>query len=407
MTSPATTTGPEWSVWSRKVVGGVDVRGDEVPVHDAEVRLRYNDVSTGLLSVPFTPKAWTQLGRGKRVEVRRHRRTILNGPITDRELVVDGDNPDGAISVTVESEEGQLADRVCFPNPAVPFLSQTNGATYVQTAPGETVAKILVNLNAGPGAIPERRIIGLTVEPDQARGLTYLTILRYQNLLSTLQVLGRDWGPFGFRVDSTPTGRVFRVFDPPDLSASVRFSVALHNLGSHTYRDSAPTTTYGMAEGVLKELKDEAGVVTRVATPVRYDETTSDPASLQWGRRAETWTDVGDNLETEDELHGPVREALGAGTTTIALTLDPSADYLTTADPVTLLGARVTVQVGPAGYTDTIEVVDVVREVRLLYDLADGTDDVIPTVGSDGATATLLVPQLGGIDRRLSLLERR
>jgi hypothetical protein len=411
----APTAGPAWSAWSRQTVGGVDVRGAELPITSAEVRLRYNDVSTWTVSVPFTPQAWQQVGRGTRLELRRHRATTINGPVVDRELVVDADNPCGLINVTGESEEGQLADRVCFPRPALPFLAQPTPAadmpeavlSYRQTAPGETVMKDLVRLNAGPDAITERRIIGLTVEPDQGRGLTYLTILRYDNLLSTLQVIGRDWGPLGFRVESTPTGRIFRVFTPPDLSGTVRFSLALNNLNGLKYRDSAPTATYAMSEGIVPEVRNDAGAVTLAAQRLRYAETTTDPASIEYGRRAETWTFAGENIAGIGDLQAPVRDALGAGTATTGLDLDPSPDYLLDADPALLLGARVTVQVGPLGYTDTVEVVDVVREVRLLYDLEDGTDTVVPTVGSDGATASILVPYLGGIDRRLSQLERR
>jgi hypothetical protein len=407
----ATTTAPDWSAWSR---GLDDVRGPELPIDSADVRLRHNDVSTAVLGVPFTPGAWQAVGRGTRVEVRRHRSTALSGSVIDRELVVDDDHPGGTINVTLESDEGHLADRVCFPNPGLPFMSQTNGATYRQTAPGETVAKDLVRLNAGPGALPERRLPGLTVEASAGRGSTSDTVLRYDNLLTAVQNLARDAGPFGFRVEATGAGaRVFRVFTPPDLSATVRFSVALRNLDGLKYREGAPTVTHAMGEGSTAEIREERDandVVTQPyvpPTPLRYAASTSNPGSLEYARRAEAWFDAGDRVENLADVQAPVIGALGGGAMTVGLTLDPSPDYLLDADPATLLGAVVTVQVGPLGYTDTLSVLDVVREVRLVYDLADGTDDVIPVVGSDGATADTLTPYVGDLNRRLSLLERR
>jgi Siphovirus ReqiPepy6 Gp37-like protein len=400
----STTTAPDWSAWSR---GTTDVRGPELPIDSADVRLRHNDVSTAVLGLPFTPGAWQAVGRGTRVEVRRHRSTALSGSVIDRELVVDDDHPGGTITVTLESDEGHLADRVCFPNPALPFMSQTNGATYRQTAPAETIAKDLVRLNAGPGALPERRLPGLTVEASAGRGSTAETVLRYDNLLTAVQNLARDAGPFGFRVQATGAGaRVFRVFTPPDLSATVRFSVGLRNLDGLKYREGAPTVTHAMAEGSTAEVVTD-GVVTTPATPLRYAASTSNPGSLQYARRAEAWFDAGDRVENLADVQAPVIGALGGGAMTVGLALDPSPDYLLDADPATLLGAVVTVQVGPLGYTDTLSVLDVVREVRLVYDRADGTDDVIPVVGSDGATADTLTPYVGDLNRRLSLLERR
>lgn len=409
----STSTAPEWSAWPR---GVDDTRGSELPITSGEVRLRYNDVSTFTCEIPFTPARWVAVGRGTRLEIRRHRATVINGSVVERELQVDAEHPGGVIVVTGESDEGLLADRLCYPNPAVEFPSQANGATYRQTAPGETVAKALVNLNAGPGALASRRVLGLTVEPDQGRGLTYLTILRYDNLLYTLQVLGRDWGPFGFRVDSSSgTGRVFRVYTPPDLSATVRFSIGLGNLAGLKYRESAPTATYAMAEGVVPAVMGKATdangreyeYLISPEQPLRYAESTSDAGTLHYQRRAEVWSDAGGSIAGVSDLFKPVRDSLGAGTMTAGLVLDPAPDYLLDADPAVLLGAMVTVQVGPLDYTDTVSVIDVVREVRLVYDVESGTDTVTPTVGSDGATASMLAPQLGGLDRRLSQLERR
>jgi hypothetical protein len=407
----STTVAPDWSVWSR---GLTDTRGPELPVDSAEVRLRHNDVATGVLSVPFTPAAWVAVGRGSRVEVRRRRRPLLNGPVVDRELVVDPDNPGGIINVTVEDDVGGLADRVCYPNPAAPFLSQSNGATWRSTAPAETVMVDLVRLNAGPDARPERRLPGLTVAASQGRGATYATALRYDNLLTAVQTVARDGGGLGFRVEYADTGRVFRPFIPPDLSATVRFSLALGNLSGMKYRESAPTVTYAMGEGLVpgqEEERDEEGNITQpyiAPTSLRWAETTMDAASLAYGRRVEQWFDAGDSCEGIEDVQAPVREALGAGTLTNGLTLDPSPDYLLDADPATILGAVVTVQVGPLGYTDTLSVLDVVREIRFVYDRADGTDDVIPVVGSDGATADALTdPRLDRFDRQLSRLERR
>lgn len=404
---PSTSTRPEWSAWAR---GLDDVRGVELPIDTGEVRLKFNDVSTFVVTLAFTPERWTSIGRGTRMEIRRNRELLFNGPIVERQLQVSAEHPGGIIQVAGESDEGHLADRICYPNPALDGLAQVSGAKYTQTAVAETLVKTLVDLNAGPGAIPARRHTGLTVEPTQGRGSSYTATLRYDNLLKTIQTIARDAGPLGFRIEYTPAGRIFRVYEAPDLSTTVRFTLGMGNLNGLTYRESAPTVTYGSGEGSLVERKDPVtNVVTRPKTPVRHAETTTDPASIAYTRRAETWLDAGESLEEFEDLVAAVHAPVVAGRAPVALPLDPSPDYVLGVDPATILGALVTVQVGPLDYTDTASVVDIVREVRFTYDLAAGKDTVIPAIGADALTGDGLgvTTQLGGLDRRLSLLERR
>lgn len=394
-------------MWAR---GLDDVRGVELPVDSAEVRLKFNDVDTFVVTMAFTPERWVAVGRGTRVEIRRNRALIFNGPVVERQLKVDAASPGGTIQVAGESDEGFLADRIVYPNPAVDGLAQVSGAKYTQTDVAETLIKTLVDVSAGPGAIVARRVADFTVEPTQGRGDSYTATLRYDNLLKTIQTIARDAGPLGFRVDNTATGREFRMFTPPDLSTSVRFSLSLGNLLGLTYRESAPTVTYASGEGSLVERKDPVtDEIIRPKTPVRYAETTDDPASLEYVRRAEAWLDAGESLEELEDLVAAVHAPVADGRAAVELPLDPSPDYVLGVDPASILGALVTVQVGPLDYTDTASVVDIVREIRLTYDLATGADVVIPTIGSDAFTGTELgaTSQLGTLDRRLSLLERR
>lgn len=570
----------DWSAWPVTTVGDY---GPELPLLTADARVRYNDVGSYALAVPFTPERWQALGRGARVQLRRNRRHLIAGPIVERQLVVDDEHPGGRIEVVGESDEALLADRIVFPDPTRAGTAQTVATHWTRSGPAETVIKALANEQTGAGALADRRVPDLVIEPDTGSGVTVSTRLRYHNLLDALQViaggdeaqlapaieasdrtefppvdlakitaaeaqalratgwreragapvveagirwlyhprapqtpppinygdvpeearvlaalaiqarlksgqpiyedwtwrgaplyvndhndyligryfaaggswtdresgagwLGRfaddakdtrwkqhkaaGWGnPSGdtsrrlfppvklmtyvrpaqraqpavwardvdrvrFWVEPSRDGRVLRVARPVDLSATVRFSLALGNLAALTYRESAPTATYALAGG-------KGDLTARI----QREWTVRDPEALAYGRRIERYVDQR-QLDDDAELTIAARQAVRDGSPVKTLPLTPAGDSDLAVDQ--LVGALVTVYVGPVGYTNTATVVDLVREVHCQLDVGNGTDTATPVIGTDGATADSLGTflRLDRIDRRVANLER-
>lgn len=378
-------TAGDWSAWPRDVDGR---RLAELPIVSAEARPRYNDVGTYAVAVPFTPARWEACGPGRRLEVRRHRRHLIAGPIIERELTVDANHPGGLIEVVGESDETLLADRIVYPDPTRPGTDQTTLTRWRLTGAAETIIKQLVAQQTGQNAHPSRRLDDLIIEPDAATGRATSAGLRYDNMLDALQVLARRAG-LGFRVEPTLDGRIFRVFTPRDLSATVRFSFGLGNLGGARFRESAPTTTYALVGG--------AGEGTARRQEARQ-------VSPLWGRRIEVYVD---QRQTDDvaELAEAADDALADGAPATTTSLQPVVDL--DLDVIELLGARVAVQIGPAGYSGTALVTDVVREVRCEFDLDAGTDTAAPVVGTDGASSDQIdVRRARDLSRRIANLER-
>jgi hypothetical protein len=367
----------------------------EVDLVHADCRPRFNDVGTYSVSTPFLPAVWARLGPGSRFDVRRDARGILHGPLTDRELVVDADWPDGLVEISGLSDEVLLEDRICLPTPSLPWTQQTQDTHWTMTAPAETVMKALVSANTGPNALPNRRVADLLIEPDQGRGAVVSVAIRYGNLLTELQAIAAQAG-LGFRVTQTVDGRIFTVFDPVDRSASVVFSMAAHNLEAQRFTERSPSVTDALA----------AGAGEGRARMVREYSTTS-PAALAYRRRIETFVDRRDS-EDPQVLVDSATKAVDDGAPSQALPLTVDGEAEGQYGEAWADGDVVAVQVGPLGYTDTAAVTDVIREVRFLLDPDTAEDSCTPVVGSAGATADALSSWLDirDLGTRIDHLER-
>src|SRR5699024_10521883 len=155
-----------------------------------------------------------------------------------------------------------VADRLVYPNPALPGASQTSDAYYKRNGPAETVIRDMVHASADTGAIAARRVDGFTVTSSQGRGSTVSTNLRYKNLLEEARTLGRLGGVTFDAVQEQDARIVFRFRVPVDRSRSVRFTDRNGGVADGSYSLAAPTATVvlvaGQGEGTAANIIEAA-----------------------------------------------------------------------------------------------------------------------------------------------------
>ena len=336
-------------------------RGQLQPVACTAV-LRDADVGTWQVTVPDDALA-ARMRDGWRLLIQDGGETIVSGPITS----ISPDLADKSVTLTGVSDLTHVADRLTYPNPALPGGQQTSDAYYKRTGPAETVVRDMIHVNAGAGAIAVRRADGFTVAASLGRGATVTTNLRYKNLLEESRVLAR-LGGVTFDAVQEQDGRVvlrFRV--PADRSRSVRFTAGNGGVTGGTYSLAAPTATTvlvaGQGEGTARNIIERSRPTT-------------------WGRRIEVFKDqrnTDDAAELEQSATEQLDEgAAGAGASfTVAETpgLVYGADYQ--------LGDTVTVELGSATISEPVRAVELSwdghgRTAALTLGDHDQADDKTP-----------------------------
>lgn len=217
---------------------------------------RHGALGVWTMRLPVGHRHVTTLQVGAGIVVELDGITDFSGIVTGRSLL----KGDAAWEIRGADDLQVLADRVVLPAPlASTVVGQT--AVYDQlTAKAETLMRWYVDRNAGPSAIARRRVAGLTLAPDQARGLLLTAAGRFDGLLafiSDIAVAGATKstgdGPdpraqLGMRVVQTSdTTRQFQLYQPVDRSASVVFSEGLGNLADYELEVNRPEATYGYA----------------------------------------------------------------------------------------------------------------------------------------------------------------
>ncbi len=178
--------------------------------------------------------------------------------------------------ITISGQDAlALSGRRALPVPSGPPYS---AAEYdVRTGAAETIIKQYVDYNAGLAAIAARRIAGLTIEADQARGDAHTGQARFDNLTEFICTIALAKG-LGVRV----LDGEFQVYQPLDRSASIRFSDEIDTLGQYKFHAGKPKANYlygaGDGEGTSQafhEKGDVASIVAhgRVETYINVDRT--------------------------------------------------------------------------------------------------------------------------------------
>lgn len=352
-----------------------------------DVTLRFNEPGSGSFTAPARPELMALLAGGNRIVVIRDGAVFMAGPYEHHEFTWEVGADPGEVTVSFAEDLALIAGRVTYPDPALVATSTSQPAyrTFSGTN-AEDVMRALVDENAGPGALTVREVPQLVLGADAGVGGNINLRTRFEPLCDALRSAAIVGGGLGFRTVQTSTAIEFRVYDPQDLSGTVRFSRGLGNLRKIQYRREAPRVTAaivgGAGEGDAREIRERLS---------------SGAISTWW--RLESFVDqrqTGDDTELDQAGDEALVEGAERGQLQITTVDTPDQRY----GEHYGLGDIVSVEVTPG-----FEVADVVRAVQLVATPLDG-EVVTPTVGTQEATSDpMWIRQMRALDRRLSKLE--
>jgi hypothetical protein len=363
--------------WDLYVTDRVGTRVAPVdPYESAEIIGRANDVSTWQVTLPTDTEAGQLFISDSfaRLEVVLDSDVWRSGPVTHLERTVDVDGD--TLQVTGADDTIWLARRNAHPQPASAAPPYSSSAYDVHAGPLSVVLAELVRVNAGPSAVPARRVPGLTVPVPAAAGPATTVSARWQNLLQLCQDTAR---PSGLVFDVRDL--IFEAFMPAESGAV--FSAGLETLAGWKMASQAPTANQVVVAG-QGDLADRL-----------IREQTNAASVGQWGL-AESFSDRRDTADPA-ELDKAGAEALAASVTPVTVVFTPLDTDGQTFGQDWQLGDIVTVVAG--GLT----VVDQVLEVHVTLDDQGAT--VIPSVGAPAGDLALF-RTMAGLDRRVRQLER-
>jgi hypothetical protein len=334
---------------------------------------RYNAVGAFTLTVAENSPQAAQLVEGNGLQVFKGSTQLLSGPIRSVDWSRSSSSGGtGTLTVSGVDDMTVLAEATCWPNPAAAIGSQGSAVYKISAVKAETAMRALVNANIGPGALTTRKIAGLTLDTDLARGPAITKqVNQFDNLLTVLQDIAKT-ARLGFRVVQVGTGLQFQVYQPTDRSLTARFSFDLGNLTDASYTTTPPTMTRAL-------------VVAGGASSPRVCKLYDRADSLIPGLVIEGFVDKTDvdtaSVDLTAQMDQAADEALTTGASQGNLSMTPidipdlafGVDYS--------VGDIVSCQVRNAFFSD------VVREVTINADSSSGTT-VRATLGSTDSSDT-------------------
>ncbi len=259
---------------------------------------------------------------------------VLSGPMILAEQQQDPGDPDGTWTIVGVSDLVIFDTHVAFPDPSNSNPSTQTVANDIRVDNAEGLLRSFCSANIGPTASAARKIADLTLSPDEDRGPTLQKSPRFQNLLELEQEIATGTDLL-FDVVQVGDGRVFRVTEAVDVSASVRWDVDNRQLSSAKYGYGAPDVTHAIVAGQDKGTD---------RTIIEVTTADSLAAAAVWGRR-ERFVDQR-QTDDVDELTQKGEEELAAGANVRSISVVPSSDMAAGFMSEWSLGSVVTVTVG-------------------------------------------------------------
>lgn len=259
----------------------LNVLGDPIYEWDTlQCSIRWKEPGSGIVTVPAHRYIRTQLVPGSRIVIIRRvlgtYHILMAGPMEKvmRERSDDGENGGvGKLTINFVEDLAWLAARLAFPNPALPIDQQTGDYWNFDGDP-EAAMLQLVKTQAGPEALPQRRVPRLVVAPYSGVAGTGTVALgdtsdvaprerleRLTDVLRKICTLGANppgsaiYHPdsLGFRTRQTMQGDqnviLFEPIRSRDLSGEVHFSFGRGNLEFYSFELEAPSLTNAMVGG--------------------------------------------------------------------------------------------------------------------------------------------------------------
>ena len=357
------------------------------------VTLNFNAPASVTVTLPALPEYLDVAAPGNRLQVIRDGKILVAGPVEYPGVFswsADGQAQDatpGLLTVAATDDSVWLGCRIVYPDPAAVATAQTATSFYTLTATNaETAMRSLVNVNAGPGALTARRVPNLTLGTLAGVGTSVNVHSRFDVLSDVLRATALAGGGLGYQVVEDGGSLKFVVFQPPDLSASIRFSRGLGNLRSIQYTPQAPTSTVAIVGG------DGTGTSRTIV-----ERSNSAAIAAGWGR-IETF--VNDNSGDTTDLNQAGDTALTDAAEQGQLVIQAIDTPLVKFGRDYPLGAKVSAEIYPG-----LDLVNVVRSV-IITETKDG-EVVNPQIGTASASSDpTYVRKLRALDRRLGQLER-
>ncbi|GAA3750777.1 siphovirus ReqiPepy6 Gp37-like family protein [Micromonospora maritima] len=368
-----------------------EVVGDPIYCWETvDCTLRFNEVSSGQLTMPAHPWIREQLDPGNRIVVIRDGQIFMAGP-WERKFIErsdDGENSGiGKLTIEFADDLALVVNRIAMPNPALTAEAQDRDY-WEYNANVETVLQDLANVSAGPGARPERRIPQLIMGGATGVGTTVTGKLRLEQLGDAMRSIALAGGDIGFRTRQVGKSIVFETYGPRDLSGSVRFSFGLGNLRYLGYEESAPNATTaivgGQGEGADRFITSRTAAATEAV----------------W-QRGEMYVARAGN-DPPAELQAAADETLARETATVRLQSSAWDTEDQHYGEHYGLGDRVSVEVGPGQ-----EVTDLVRLVHLQAWATAGELVSAMVGGQDATSDPQWINRMRLIEQRLARMERR
>lgn len=353
-----------------------------------ECVLRHNDISTWVMEMPLDAPMADEIHYRNGVRgiiVERDGETLLSGPITRRNPKRDGAKK--TLTVSGVDDTVRLDWREAWPT-----LPWGSNAYDSRSGAAETVLHGYVNANAGPGAATDRRVAGLTMGADSARGSSLSIKARFPTLLELGQEISDKGGGISFRIAQVGSALEFQTYMPVDLTTTAKFSVKLRNLLGYEEVEELPEGNYFVVGG--------SGDLTART----FRQGGDDPSIAQFGR-IERFRDRRDTAVTA-ELDATIVEELAENAYKRVIGLTPIDTQSLSYGTDYGLGdtVRVTTEAG-----ENFD--EVIREVNLTWSAGE-PERVRPVVGTPGTSDPATAPVTNDkearriIVKRLSNLER-
>lgn len=315
---------------------------------------------------------------------------IISGPTIGAKLEQTVDNSIGDWVIDGADDSLLLEERLAYPEPTNSNVTTQLAAYDSRTGYAETVIKGYVEDNISLYAGTDRAIAYLDIENDLGRGATVSGQARFDTLQELCYNLATTGG-IGFTIEQNGDLLEFQVYQPQDLSGTIRMDLENGKLSRTEYSYLSPKVTRAILGG-----SGEGD------TRIFYEGTTTDSilAEGQWGRRIETFTD--DRQTTDAALFAQkANEVLVEnGKTIVNTSVTPSDDVNMRYGFDWGLGDLVTVVIGD------IESSAIVTEVGISIE-ADGVR-IGATVGTPAPVEfeSKIIVHQQVLDERISHLER-
>ena len=337
--------------------------------------VRYNNV--GSWSVRLSPtEALADVLRspGSGLVVTGPTGVIISGPTRTAKLEQTTENNLGVWVIEGTDDAVILSERLAYPDPTQANVALQAQAFDTRTGAAETVLKGYVQDNISGVAGTDRAIPNLLVEADEARGQSVTGRARFVSLQELAYPLAQT-GSIGYQVIQDGSNLEFRVYEPRDLTASIRMDLDNGKLTRTEYSYVSPQATRAIVGGSGESVDR-----------VFYEGTSLESINAEtvWGRRIEIFLDDR-GTETANGLDQKAQELLvDNGKTIVNFAVTPSDDVNMRYGYDWGLGDLVTVVINDA------EASSVVNEIGI-------------GIGSDGVriAATLGAPNATDFESRL------